>query len=270
MFSRSVIKKTLPEPIRRFLTGIYYGWHGNYASWEDAAKKCSGYNSTAILKKVKDTASKVRDDFAAYERDSVIFDKIQYSYPLLSGLLWAAARKSARLNVLDFGGSLGSTYYQNKLFLDSLAGLNWCIVEQPEFVREGKASFSNNRLHFFDSVEECFESFRIDLVLFSSVLQYLEKPHELLEQIIKEGPEVIIIDRTPFVTGKDRLTVQKVNPSIYKASYPCWFFNKEKFLGMFGDSYNLMLEFEALDRANIKSEFLGFIFQKINNQTNTL
>jgi len=268
MSLRSVIKETLPEPIRRVLTGIFYGWHGSYASWDDAAKKCSGYNSAAILQKVKDAASKVRDGVAHYERDSVIFDEIQYSYPLLTGLLWSAARRGGKLNVLDFGGSLGSTYYQNKIFLDSLNEVNWCIVEQPEFVKEGRALFSNGRLNFFYTVAECFKSFRIDLVLFSSVLQYLEKPYELLEQIIKEGPEIIIIDRTPFVAGEDRLTVQKVNPSIYKASYPCWFFNKEKFLGMFGDSYNLVLEFEALDRANIKSEFLGFIFQKINNKTN--
>jgi putative methyltransferase (TIGR04325 family) len=259
-------KMVLPESVIRFLSGIIYGWHGDFDSWAEAKQKCTGYDSSEILVKVKSAALKVKDGYAVYERDSVLFSEIQYSYPLLSSLMWISAKNTGKLNVLDFGGSLGSTYFQNKLFLDSLPQTKWCIVEQPEFVKTGLEYFQDNKLSFFNSIEECTLKNEIHVVLLSSVLQYLEEPYKMLEQIRKTGIKYVIIDRTPFISGKNRITVQKVNPAIYKASYPCWFFNLESFLEFMGKDYKLITGFDALDRANIKSEFKGFLFElKLSN-----
>ena len=59
------------------------------------------------------------------------------------------------LSVLDFGGSLGSTYYQNKKFLDSLDDVSWNIVEQKHFVDAGKEDFEDERLRFSYDIESC-------------------------------------------------------------------------------------------------------------------
>jgi len=260
--TKELLKDILPPLILRLLSGLHWGWHGNFSSWDEAKKRSTGYNSSDILRKVSEAALKVKNGKAAYERDSVLFDHIEYSFPLLSGLMWIAG-KNGKLNVLDFGGSLGSTYFQNRYLLDTLSEVNWCIVEQPEFVNTGNAYFKDNRLHFFSSIDDCIKSYQINVFLLSSVLQYLEKPYVLLEKIILQKPEFIIIDRTPFVNGSDRITVQKVNPKIYKGSYPCWFFNKEKFISAFSSQYDLVIEFDALDISNITSEFKGFIFKKI-------
>ena len=40
---------------------------------------------------------------AVYERDSVLFDEIQYSWGLLAGLQKAALENDGKLCVLDFG-----------------------------------------------------------------------------------------------------------------------------------------------------------------------
>ena len=176
--------------------------------------------------------------------------------------MWIAAQNNGKLNVMDFGGSLGSSYFQNKLFLNSLTKVNWCIVEQPGFVKIGTESFEDDCLHFFNSINECLDSFDIDVVILSSVLQYIEKPFVLLDQIISTGISYLIIDRTPFVAGTDRITVQRVHPKIYRGSYPCWFFNEEKFIARITKEYMLVVEFDALDKANISSKFKGFIFQK--------
>jgi putative methyltransferase (TIGR04325 family) len=260
--NKELLKDILPPVFIRLMSGIIYGWHGNYSSWGEAKKKVSGYDSKIILDKVKESALKVRDGEAVFERDSVLFDKIHYSFPLLSGLMWIAALKKGKLNVLDFGGSLGTTYFQNRTFLDSLE-VNWCIVEQPEFVKEGIDNFSNNSLHFFYSVEDCMKKFDIDVMILSSVLQYLEDPFGFIDKVIAFDFKYLLIDRTPFIKGEDRITIQRVNPKIYKANYPCWFFNKENFLSKIESFYNLLLDFEALDRANIQSDFLGFLFVRI-------
>jgi putative methyltransferase (TIGR04325 family) len=257
-----LLKKYLPQSLQRTLTGLFYGWHGDFSSWEKASKGCSGYNDPLILEKVRISALKVRDGRAAYERDSVIYDEVQYSYPLLSVLMWIAVKNNGRLNVLDFGGSLGSSYYQNKRFLDSVGEVEWCVVEQPGFVEEGLKDFTTDRLRFFYYLDECFKTVKIDVVLLSSVLQYLKDPYLVLDQIKGEKVNHIIIDRTPFISGVDRITIQKVHPSIYRAKYPCWFFNKEKFLSYFNQDYDLILEFDALDHANLKSEFKGFLLER--------
>jgi len=253
------IKKILPDSIKRQITGLFYGWHGNFSTWAEAAGKCTGYESESIIEKVKDAAIEVKNGNASFERDSVLFYKPEYSYPLIASLFMIASAKKGKLNVLDFGGSLGSTYFQHHKLLEHIE-INWSIVEQEAFVKEGKAHFEDDNLHFYDSVEKCYMDFDIDLVLLSSVLQYIEDPYTLLTNLISYKPSGIIIDRTPFITGNDRITIQKVHPKIYNASYPCWFLNKEKFLERILENYDLLIEFDALDEANIKSEFKGFLF----------
>lgn len=257
---RSMLRNLLPDGIRTRIGGLFYGWHGNYLSWDEASKKCDGYSSREIIEKVSSSAAAVRDGIRAYERDSVLYDEIQYSFHLLASLMLVAARRKGTLNVLDFGGSLGSSYFQNKKFLDKIETVNWGVVEQPGFVETGRRDFSTDRLQFFDSIEDCYKVFKPDIILLSSVIQYIEKPYILLDSIIAKRPEYIIIDRTPFINGKDRITIQKVHPAIYKATYPCWFFNKKKFLAYMNRSYELFFGFDALDKANIPSEFLGFLF----------
>ena len=259
---KETVKRILPYRVTGFLTGLFYGWHGNYSTWEEAKKRSSGYNSRLILDKVSNSAGKVRDGIAAYERDSVIYNEIQYSFPVLSGLLWIAAQNNSSLNVLDFGGAFGSSYYQNKKFLDAIRELHWCVVEQPEFVENGLQNFSTDRLHFFYTIDDCVKKYNIDIILLSSVLQYLDEPFKLLDNIISQSIKYLIVDRTPFIVGDDRITIQKVHPSIYSATYPCWFFNKSNFLSYLCKEYELMLEFDALDKANISSDFKGFLFRK--------
>ncbi len=258
---KKILKGIIPKVILNYLTGFFYGWRGNYSSWGEAEKKSSGYNSQNILEKVKDATLKVKNGIVPYERDSVIFDEIQYSYPVLSSLMWIAAQNGGKLRVLDFGGSLGSSYYQNKIFLDSLIEVKWCIVEQPNFVKAGKNHFEDDRLKFYYSIDECLENNEIDVVLFSSVLQYIEKPYDLLELVKSKEIKFVLIDRTPFINENDRITVQKVHPKIYKANYPCWFFNKAKFLDFMTSYYEMVMEFNSFDNANIRSEFKGFLGQ---------
>ena len=62
-------------------------WKGNYSSWEEALKKTSSYNSQEIFEKVRIATLNVKNGIYPYERDSVNFDKIEYSYPLLVSLI---------------------------------------------------------------------------------------------------------------------------------------------------------------------------------------
>ena len=188
---------------------------------------CIGYDAVEILDTVLASTLKVKRGEAAFERDSVLFDEIQYSWPIVAGLMWAATRSSGKLNVLDLGGALGSGYFQNRCFLTDLSEVCWNVVEQEHFVSVGRAHVQGDQLGFYFSIEECLEENQPNVILLSSALQYLECPFETIRSLSSVGADCLIIDRTPI--GSDRrLLVQHVPPSIYPASYPMWVFGKDE------------------------------------------
>jgi putative methyltransferase (TIGR04325 family) len=237
---KNLIKSFIPPIFLNLLHREQYGFFGSFKNWSEAAKNCSGYDSAMILEKVKAASLKVKRGEAAFERDSMTFEKKEYSWNLLAPLLSIANKNNSSLNVADFGGSLGSTYFQNLDFLKDIKDLKWNVVEQKNFVEAGKELFETEELHFYDSMSSVEKP---DVILFGSSLQYMENPYTILEQAIEFGARNIIIERTPFHNSGDLITVQKVPPRIYDASYPAWIFNAGKmkeFLKQKG--YNLIAE----------------------------
>lgn len=242
------------------------GWQGSYISWGEAQKHASGYDSQNILDQVKKSLLMVKNGEAAYERDSVIFDEVQYSWPLLTALMYASAKHSGVLSVLDFGGSLGSTYYQNKHFISRMKDLSWNVVEQAHFSLEGQQSFANHELNFFEDISKCVQDKKPNVLLLSSVIQYLENPYLVLENLCHHTFDIIIIDRTPFVDdGVERITLQVVPPEIYEASYPCRILSQNKLIGFFQKrGFSVLAEFPALDGNYEDFRFKGFIMERVD------
>ncbi|HET6767367.1 MAG TPA: methyltransferase, TIGR04325 family, partial [Chitinophagaceae bacterium] len=220
-------------------------WSGDFKTWDGALQKCEGYSSLEILEKVKKAVLKVKDGEAVYERDSVLFDKIQYSWPLLSSLMWVAAKNNSSLKVMDFGGSLGSTYFQNRKFLIELHYVEWNIVEQENFVTVGRDCIGDDRLQFFYSIDECIrKKGKPDILILACTLPYIEKPYELIDELLNYKIPHILIDNTFFnYEERDRITLQKVPPSIYHASYPCWFLSYKKLKEHITGKYSIVCEY---------------------------
>lgn len=270
MPAKSLAKKWLPPSLLEHLKpllgrGIYFS--GNYADWGAASARASGYDSGLILERVKQALLKVKSGEAVFERDSVLFDEIQYSFPVLAGVLRAAAEDGNRLSVLDFGGSLGSSYFQCREFLAALKGLQWCVVEQPHFVCCGQKHFETGQLRFFHTIAECIAQAAPNVALLSSVLQYVPEPYDVLRELMNTDIRYIVIDRTPFSElDNDRITVQHVPPSIYPASYPCRIFGRRPFLGRFHRGYEVVAQFDSNDGSatagGLEFTFGGVILRK--------
>jgi putative methyltransferase (TIGR04325 family) len=224
------------------------------------------------VNKVKNALLKVKSGEAAYERDSVVFDRIQYEWiqNVLNFLNIVAKQNNATLHVLDFGGSLGSTYFAVQPFLKNLREFKWSIVEQPKFVEIGQEYFKDDYLNFYNDIESCVLQEHPNVILLSGVLQYLEHPYHLIETILNLNIEYIIIDRTPFVRGEERLTVQVTPPEIYDKSYPAWFLNEQKLLTHLAGKYERIAEFSSLDKAeNIPCEYKGLVFKLLPQALNS-
>jgi putative methyltransferase (TIGR04325 family) len=220
----------------------YLNWSGDYISWNDALRCCDGFDSELILNKCASSLIEVKHGRRAYERDSVLFDEIQHSLGLIIGMLCAMNKSDNKLSVLDFGGSLGSSYFQNK-DLTFFNELNWSIIEQPHFVDYGRVNFEDNKLNFFYSVEEALSRGPHEIVLLSSVLQYIEDYVKVIKSISETSASYILIDRTPIINGsKSRIVKQVVPEEIYPTSYPMHIFEYEELISHFVD-YDVVFDF---------------------------
>lgn len=244
-----MLSQWIPPALLQLAKSLFFrfGFSGNYSSWEDARQHSTGYDIPQILEKTRVALLKVKRGEAIYERDSVLFERKEHFYPLLACLLFAGRESDGRISILDFGGSLGTSYYQCREFLPGLQ--EWSIVEQKPYIDCGKLEFEDEILKFYYSIKDCVGKRKPNVLLASSVFQYLEHPYEVLKSILDYEFEYFIVDRTPFIyNDHDVLTVQRVNPSIYDASYPCWFLGYTKFIQLVREKYDLLDEFDSLGK----------------------
>lgn len=264
-----MLKAWLPPAIvllgRRW--GTRSAYKGNYPSWREAVAHSTGYDAGEIFRRVCEASLKVKNGDAVFERDAVCFHHEEYNWEVLGGLLLGAAESGGALNVLDFGGALGSSFFQHRKLLSGLKGTCWGIVEQKHYVEYGRSEFETGELKFYFSVEECFEKMPVNTILLSSVLQYLEKPYDLLAKLEQKNAAYIVIDRTPFSDAHDDvITVQHVPPTIYSASLPCRVFSKQKVVACLSHWYEIIAEFQNTSGSEIAGgksfEFSGMIFRR--------
>lgn len=234
---------------------------GSYSSWDEAAEATDGYDSNAILEKAIIAARKVRDGQAVFERDTVCMSHPEWNWPILAALYANAARISRPLSVIDFGGALGSLYYQHRNLLIGSIDFRWKIVEQPHFAAAGKSEFEGPELSFHSSIDDAVEEASSSVLLLSSVLQYLPDPWVCLSGLMKQNWAAVVLDRTAIRrTGEaDLLTIQTVPPSIYPASYPAWFLKFPRIKEVIGPHYVETAWWTNGDQYQIDVEEVDFV-----------
>jgi putative methyltransferase (TIGR04325 family) len=240
--------KELAPPIISSLRwfSFKYGWKGMYKNFQEAKDKCTGYDEDHIIQRIRETTLKVKNKEIAYERDGIAYDEVHMNFPMLKALLFAASQNDNELTVIDYGGSLGTAYYQNYRYLKHLKKLKWCIIEQPKFVEIGKAEFENEHVKFYDSIEACLAENSPQLFMICSALQYLEKPYKLLSEVANSRIPFILLDYIGYnETQEDRITIQHVPPVFYgvPVSYPCHFFSRAKISDLLCEKYEKNYDF---------------------------
>jgi putative methyltransferase (TIGR04325 family) len=233
---------------------------GNYATWQDAQAHARGYDAANILAQVATAARKARDGSAAFERDGVAFAEPAYNWPLLACLLREAHKHGGVLRVLDFGGSLGSIYFQHRWWLRDFE-TRWAVVEQPGFVDLGRREFTTDVLTFHSEIADAVRAIEPTVALFSGVLAWIAEPRLPIDQVMAARVPAILIDRTPLTSrDHDVVKVQHVPPSIYKASYPCWFLSRARFMAVLERDYQLEAELPQHDPQVEGTVFAGLYF----------
>lgn len=212
-------------------------YYGDFISWEAAYQAVErngfpgGYNSQDILSRCAAAVQQVLNGEAAFERDGVAFAQFEFRKSLVAAMLYAADRMSSKLRILDFGGALGSTYFQNHEVLELFSiKLAYNIVAQDIFVEYGRKHIP--QISFYNSIAEV--PLPLDMIIISASVNYTDSPYSYLESLLSLNVPYFIVDRTMFnLEEKDRIVLENVPENIYRAIYPCWLLNQQKFLDLF-------------------------------------
>ena len=248
------------------MTGNAIVFDGVFDDWQAAERVARGYADSSLIQRVEGAALLVKSGQAAWEQDGVAHDRIPEDFPQLACLSQAALANDGTLTVLDFGGGLGSAYYQTRHFMKRTKKLRWHIVEQEQIVSSGKRHFQTEELQFHESIEQCMSVSSPNTILLSSVLQYLEDPYTLLELIAKLPIEFLIIDRHPQTLTRELITVQKIPRKLYPASYPAWLFDMKKMDSFLSIHFEQVACWDGKDPQirgrNIGANYIGQFWQK--------
>ena len=179
---------------------------------------------------------KVSGGIIEFEQDTIIQDTINYSPTILAFIILALSRHKDKLDIIDFGGSLATNYFQNRKVLQHLeqTQFTWNVIERPVLAKLGREHLSNANLHFFSSLREAMNSSNgaSDCFLFSGSLQYVAEPLVVLDEVIGLGAKLVALDRL-LVSPEDgpQVFIQHPNPEMhYPATYPVWCFSKKAFI----------------------------------------
>lgn len=226
----SFIKRLIPNKLK----SIYYNFKfsnvkfaGPFKNWNEANINSSGYQNKDYFNKVLRNILFSMDIDNIYERDSeLVYDK---KCPLRI-INFINRNFKNKLKVIDFGGSLGSFFFQNKSKIKSKS-IKWAIYEQKSLSKIGKKFITHKNIFFLNKMIE-IKRLKPHVVLFSSVLEYLHNPKKHINDLLKiKSIRFVIIDRLLISNSNiDEIYVQKNPKKYFSMNYPCRIFSKRNFL----------------------------------------
>ncbi len=169
-------------------------------SFELAQASASGFNDDRVPRIV---ASKTQ---AMRNRLGRVVESRQTAQNL-AVLAYVAKDLSRQIDVVDFGGACGATFYQMDHLLPGLIR-TWKVVEVKEMIQECDHASASERLEFFESLEDAANIAKPDLVLAHGVLPYTPQPTETLKVILKSfRPAFLYLSRTAAIEEPARAPI---------------------------------------------------------------
>lgn len=215
--------------IFRLFNKIYFS--NQKKSWQLARNSSNTYQDIQIFKKVINCYENIKNkNCEFYERDGIIFNYKPDELDLIQFLKDNIFKRKETFQVLDYGGSLGSRFFSNYNFIQN-NNIHWNIVEQKEFVDYGQKNLQKSNLFFFNNLNDCLKLKKIDCVIFSGSLQYLENYFEILNELKQHNIRLIFLDYLPLSKYKEhKIFVQNIPKKIVYSSYPIHVFSKNVFI----------------------------------------
>lgn len=230
--------------------------------------KIEGYSDLCIANKIYESTERVINGEAKYERDGLLFTDDDWDVNIIASILFVMNfLKKNEINIVDFGGGMGTTYYKNQDILSKITSQNWNIIEQEVFIKFGQ-KLNNPKVKFYSSIDDFIAASgsQIDLIIISNTLQYIDNSYSLIENLHHKS-KFILINKVPLSNHfEDKLFLQKISPKIYNAIYYIRVFSKSLFLKYINKKFILIMtglnyDEVKINKANIEFEYYWMLLK---------
>jgi putative methyltransferase (TIGR04325 family) len=192
-------------------------------------------------------------------RDNTADHNVMMSYGYV---LARAARRTQRLSILDWGGSLGHYYLYSQALLPEVE-IEYHCYEVPVLCQAGKRLQPS--AHFHEGTDTLAGA-RFDLVINSAALHLVEDWREVARTLAQRTRGFLYVTRLQIVQ-RVRSFVVAHRSSYYGTEYQSWFLNRGEVLDCLeGLGMELVREFvfgvdQIVKDAPEQSECRGFLFR---------
>lgn len=248
----------LPEPLKIGLRGILAPFIGFRVAknWESAVSGSSGYQSPKTISTIEGSDPVV--DKQTINQNLLGNRFLQVASAILSGLNFEQMKSETPIRVLDIGGGLGEYFFLLQKHVPNIK-FEWLILETSAVCQLAKTKqIATPDVSWTDSLIDSSGTF--DFVLLSSVIQYVEKPLELIEMAMQKAP-LLIFNRLPLSTNPHNLVcIQRPGLLETKGSYPVHILSEKLFFSYLSARGHIM------SRWLVPEDVAVVRFRKIMNQ----
>ena len=194
--------------------------------WNTAVKKSAGWSSAKTLEherrfQYSELMNQITSDVVLDERF------FQIAAAFLSTKKHEQYWETKKISVLDVGGGYGKYFFLFNKFFPNFSW-QWTVVETASQCDAMPIELKSNPGIRFCSEIPRGEKF--DIGLMSSVIEYVEKPFELLATVALQCEEIVLnrIPLSPF--KKNYIAIQRPGFFESRGSYPLHLFSEKIFL----------------------------------------
>ncbi|WP_146030250.1 TIGR04325 family methyltransferase [Methylocella silvestris] len=190
---------------------------GVYRSYEDAEAdiidgRATGWNN-------EETASIWLDNIAPMR---------EATYPLL---MWLSILLRENMTLVDYGGSIGLTYYGFKRYFTLPTAARWVVAEVDAIAAQGQkiAGEQKARVEFVTSPEAAPPA---DILISAGAIQYIKDAVPGLLDRFCSRPRHVLLNKVPLTSGPTFWTLQNFGSAVS----PYQVYNESEFLRYFTEA----------------------------------
>lgn len=216
-------------------------WEGVYGSFAEANAETSVFEGTAWLDRV---VARAEESLGKRTGASVppVAVTTDYALPFIAAV---AAGRERPLRILDFGGSMATSYVPLRAMLPADRGLDFVIVENETLCKKGNELFAGDPgVRFRSDLPPAGEKF--DIVHFGSSLHYVDDWKGLLAASVALASEWLLFCDLPAADNRTFVTTQ----NFQGRRIPVRFWNVDEFVAAV-----LELGFDLLLKARYRGYF---------------
>lgn len=215
---RKLLRSPVVKVVARWANKEPFIWNGVYENFGDVPTAGQGFASEAWLTDME-RYTRAAVDALRSDRAEVVPNVPQY-HALLSMLV--ASTKPVR--VLDFGGGMGIGAVNVRRSIGAGMPVEYLVVDNEESCEWGRRLLGDfASVRFMSELPRDVES--VDVVVLSSVLQFVEKYEELLSELAAFRPEHWLFT---FVPAGEVPTFASAQLNVPGSVLPVWFFNLDE------------------------------------------